>query len=154
MRWLDGAATPERCSRVAPLVRPDALPPASLAAVAPSRGADGKRGRTLAAVASSLTDALAIVRQSWGRVDGGAIRGLRGGRLVPVPDGVLLERYSYVPGVWLTGRLDYAEIGYLGPARLDGRVTIGGLAAAHGTIVANGRLSGTLDGRPVRAARR
>ena len=120
-RWLAGAAVRDRCGRVPPLVRPEALPPRSLAAFAPADGLAGKRGRTLAAAADSLADALAIVRQAWGRVDGGAIRGLRGGRLVPVPDGVLLERYSYVPGVWLTGRLDYAEIGYLGPARLDGR---------------------------------
>jgi pimeloyl-ACP methyl ester carboxylesterase len=154
VRWLDGAATPERCDRVAPLVRPDAVAPASLTAVAPASGVDRRRGRTLAAAASSLVDALGIVRQSWGRVDAGAIRGLRGGRLVPLADGVRLERYSYVPGVWISGRLDYAAIGLLGPARLDGRVTVGGAAAAHGTLVANGRLSGTLDGRAVRAPRR
>jgi hypothetical protein len=66
---------------------------------------------------------------------------------------VRLERYSYVPGVWITGRLDCADLGALGPARLDGRVTVGGPAASHGTLVANGRLSGTLDGRAVRARR-
>jgi pimeloyl-ACP methyl ester carboxylesterase len=153
-RWLAGSATPDRCARVAPLVRPDALPPASLAAVAPAGGVQGKRGRTLAVASSSLADALGIVRQSWGRVGRAAIPGLRGGLLVPLADGVRLERYSYVPGVWLTGTLDYADLGLLGPARLDGRVTVGGSAASHGTLVANGRLSGTLDGRAVRAPRR
>jgi pimeloyl-ACP methyl ester carboxylesterase len=152
-RWLADAATPDRCARVPPLVRPEPLAPRSLAAVRPLGGLAGKRGRTLGATAASLTDALEIVRQSWGRAGAGPIRGLRGGRLVPLPDGVRLERYSYVPGLWLTGSLAYTAIGGLGPARLDGRVTVGGWAASHGKLMAGFRLTGTLGGRSVRVRR-
>ena len=151
VRWLDGAA-PNRCPRVAPLIRPAPRAPVSLAAMAAAPGVRGKRGRTLTAVAGTLADALAIVRHAWGRGEA-PIRGLRGGRLVPSSGGVVLERYSYVPGVWLSGRLAYAAIGEVGPMRLDGRVTVGGPAASRGTLLAQIRLSGTLDGRPARAPR-
>jgi propanediol utilization protein len=55
--------------------------------------------------------------------------------------------------VWLSGRLAYAAVGELGPARLDGRVRVGGAAAAHGSLQAGVRLAGNLDGRPARAPR-
>jgi pimeloyl-ACP methyl ester carboxylesterase len=151
VRWLNGAS-PSRCPRVAPLIRPAPRAPSALGAMAPAPGVAGRRGRTLTAVARTLADALAIVRHSWGR-DEAPIRGLRGGRLVPSSEGVVLERYSYVPGVWLSGRLAYAAIGDLGPMRLDGRVTVGGRAASKGGLVAGVRLRGTLDGRPARAPR-
>lgn len=150
-RWLDGGPT-ARCPRVAPAIRPAPRPARSLGAFAPSAGTRGKRGRTLTAAGETLADALAIVRHSWGRGEA-PIRGLRGGRLVPEGDGVVLERYSYVPGVWLSGRLEYAVFGDFGPKRLDGSVRVGGPAAAKGTLAANVRLDGTLDGRRVRGSR-
>ena len=150
--WLDGGVPGDRCTRVPPMLRPAPRAPRSLAAVAPAPGVSGKRGRTLAAAAETLADALAIVRQAWGRGEA-PIRGLRGGRLVPAAEGVVLERYSYVPGVWLSGSLEYAALTDYGPTRLDGSVRVGGPAASKGALVAGVRLRGTLDGRLVRSSR-
>jgi pimeloyl-ACP methyl ester carboxylesterase len=150
--WLNGGVPSERCARVPPAIRPAPRAPRSLAAVAPAPGSRGKRGRTLTAAGETLADALAIVRHAWGRGEG-PIRGLRGGRLVPYSEGVVLERYSYVPGVWLSGRVAYTAFGEYGPKRLDGAVRVGGAAAAKGTLVAEVRLRGTLEGRPVRSFR-
>ena len=150
--WLNGGTPAERCTRLAPVFRPERRPPGALAAVAPARGLPGVRGRTLTAVSETLADALSIVRHSWGR-GSAPIRGLRGGRLVPNGDGVVLERYSYVPGVWLSGRLEYSVFGEWGPTRLDGVVRVGGTAAAGGRVTAAAALSGTLGGRRVLAVR-
>lgn len=141
--WLDGNVPRERCSRIPPLLRTEPRAPRALAAVVPAPRVRGTRGRTLAAAAGTLADALSIVRHVWGR-DDAPIRGLRGGRLVPGRAGVVLERYSYVPGVWVSGQLEYAAFGEYGPTRLDGRVRVGGSAASAGTLGAGRRLSGTL----------
>jgi pimeloyl-ACP methyl ester carboxylesterase len=150
--WLDGNAPRERCTRVPAPLRQAPRAPRSLAQVAPSAGLAGKRGRTLAAAAETLADALEIVRQDWGR-DESPIRGLRGGRLVPTEDGVVLQRYSWAPGVWLSGELRYASFGEYGPRRLDGTVRVGGPAAAKGPLTAGVRIGGTLDGARVRGPR-
>jgi pimeloyl-ACP methyl ester carboxylesterase len=150
--WLDGGAPRETCPRVASPLRQEPRAPTSLAALRPASAIAGKAGRTFTAAAETLADALAIVRHAWGRGEG-PIRGLRGGRLVPGPDGVVLDRYSYVPGVWISGQLEYAAFTDVGPKRLDGTIRVGGRAAAKGRLAAGIRLSGTLDGRRVRGPR-
>ena len=64
--------------------------------------------------------------------------------------GVALRRYSFVPGVWVTGTLSFEG---LVPLRLDGRLAVGGSAAAAGTLHAGKLLRGTLDRVAVKASR-
>jgi pimeloyl-ACP methyl ester carboxylesterase len=141
--WLDGSA-PTACSASAPPVAPAWRAPRSLRELAP-RGAPGKRGRTLTAVAATLHDALLTIRLA-----GFNVRGLRGGSLALTRRGVALRRYSFVPGVWVTGTLQFEG---LVPLRLDGTVKVGGAAAAAGTLRAARLLRGTLGRVGVQAPR-
>ena len=141
--WLAGSAQ-KACSVNGPPVAPAWRAPRSLAAL-PPRGAAGRRGRTLTAVAATLHDALITIRLS-----GFNMPGLRGGSVMLTRRGVALRKYSFVPGVWVTGTLSFEG---LVPLRLDGTVQVGGRAAAAGTLVAAKALRGTLGGVSVRASR-
>lgn len=159
-----------RCSDVTPLGRPVPIAPASIAEVPPAGGASGKRARTLTAVGRTIDDvSLGLLLASGSAGSSSVVRGggLRAGRfrfkvegldpasvLGPGDDfSVVLKLFGvvYVPGVRVSGtlRLD-------GDLKLAGRVRITGGAPATGRLrVRSTRrgyaLSGTLDGRRVRA---
>lgn len=142
--WLAGA-TPSACPSARPRIAAGWRAPRSAADLQP-RGAPGKRGRTLTAVVATLQDAL-VTSELGG---GGTFAGLRGGALETRGAGVMLRRYSFVPGIWVTGTLSFAGSR---EHRLDGTLTVGGGAAARGTLRVAARLSGRLGGRPVTASR-
>jgi pimeloyl-ACP methyl ester carboxylesterase len=142
--WLAGSA-PKACRASPPPIAPAWRAPRSLAELEP-RGHPGRRGRTLTAVAATLHDALLAIRLA-----GLDVRGPEGGTITTTRRGFALHRYSFVPGVWVTGTVSFEG---LVPARLDGTVTVGGKAAAAGTLQAGKTLRGRLDGVAVRAGRR
>jgi pimeloyl-ACP methyl ester carboxylesterase len=142
-----------RCARGRRLLGATPLPPASLAAVRPAPGVAGRAGRTLCAVASTMADARvhAIDPFYEGRFPAKRLArepGLRSGAMTLRLRGrriaVALRRFSYVPGVSITGSLR------------GGELLVQGLAAARGTlrVSATGAVSGRLGGRVVRTSLR
>jgi hypothetical protein len=134
-----------------PLPPAAAPPPESLAQLRSAPGSSGLAGRTAAAVVLTLADAgeaLALAGGSGGSggFDGepaAAAGGLRAGRVVIGTRGVVLERYSFIPGVVVDGALERAA----GP----GVLVVSGRAAARGVLVVRDGLAvGRLDGVPVR----
>jgi pimeloyl-ACP methyl ester carboxylesterase len=151
------AAQPIKPCRATPppaLLKLPPLPPARLAAVAPTRGYRGVPGRTLHAARLTLADLshqiLVGLLEALGSggifsspsLSGGGLRAgwyeLRGTR-------ILLHGYSYVPGVTLSGSVS-------GPHVV---LVVGGPAAAHGELRSDphGTLAGTLGGVRVRLSR-
>jgi pimeloyl-ACP methyl ester carboxylesterase len=136
-----------------PILRPPALPPERLAAVAPAHGYRGRAGRTLGAVTLTLADfsrqlllALLEAVGSTGTLDVGTLDtgGLRAGWARLAKGGVHFHNYTYVPGVSISGTVK-AE---------SGTLRIGGSAAAHGTLRlgAHHKLIGILAGQHVQLA--
>jgi pimeloyl-ACP methyl ester carboxylesterase len=116
-----------------PILRPTPLPPARLADVAPAKGNRGLAGRTLEAVVLTLDDfdrqlALRLVKQLESGELGGSLSlhtgGLRAGWAGLSGETLTFHRYSYVPGVTISGKLTPRAI----------ELRIGGSAAAHGTL--------------------
>jgi pimeloyl-ACP methyl ester carboxylesterase len=127
------------------------LPPARLAAVAPSRGYGGLPGRTLHAVKLTLADlshqlllSLLEALGSAGAFSSPSLSGggLRAGWYELKGTTIVLHRFSYVPGVTVSGSVSGAHV----------TLGVGGSAAAHGELKtdAHGTLAGTLGGVPVR----
>ena len=137
-RFMAGRAVPDSCPK-ARQDKPAGLAPLSLDEVAPAPGLEDKVGRTAAAVGLTIRD----VDEFSNITDRGG--GLRGGRFRFL-DELILTRIVYVPGVEVSGRLDYNSDGHI-----VGRITVGGPDAAAGTLRVRpgGRLVGTLDGQPV-----
>lgn len=128
---------------------PTPLPAASLAAVRPEQGVTGKRGRTLAAAldaVAELDDELVVAEAVSGRrlPSGSTFDGLRGGEASVEGKSVRFERFSFVPGVTITG---IQAIGKREPP--PARLIVGGTSADHGaiTIEEGGRARGHLAGR-------
>ncbi|HEY5045361.1 MAG TPA: alpha/beta fold hydrolase [Solirubrobacteraceae bacterium] len=145
------AATPP-----SPILHPTPLAPARLADVAPAKGNRGLAGRTLAAVVLTLDDfdrqlALRLVKQlEAGSAGLASLRtgGLRAGWAGLVNEAVTFDRYSYVPGVTVSGKIT--------PQMTELR--IGGSEAAHGSLRLSSKgsektLEGVLGGRHVRITR-
>src|ERR687887_375712 len=151
--WLNGLAPPTRCPRSPMLVNPIGAFPASFAALRPT-GAAGVRGRTLAAVAKTVREAVG----SWGLAVTGftaarSIAGVYGGVIRSSGITFTLSRYSVVPGVQVSGsfHLYRAGTGLPLPARFVGSVRVTGAKAAHGSLtVGPSALTGRLSGRRVR----
>jgi pimeloyl-ACP methyl ester carboxylesterase len=147
----------EPCAATPPpsILRPTPLPPARLADVAPAHGNRGLPGRTLEAVVLTLEDfdrqlELQLVKQlDSGELEGTpSLRsgGLRAGWAGFAGETLTFHRYSYVPGVTVSGKLTAQTI----------ELRIGGSAAAHGTLLADPRsvgphktLAGMLGGEHV-----
>ncbi|HEU4658689.1 MAG TPA: alpha/beta fold hydrolase [Capillimicrobium sp.] len=128
------------CARSEPLVQTPRVPPRSIAAVAPYRGVPGLAGRTLAATSRTVADAVRATTSARLEGTGRRVGGLRGGVAIRTAAGVRLRRYSYVPGVELSGTVP-REAGR--PLRM----TVSGRSAAIGAFtVADGRISGRLGG--------
>ncbi len=100
---------PPSCLDGEPLIPPEARPPASLAALPPSAGLAGRRGRVMKAVVLTLDDLLTTIAVKIFTSEEESIRGtgLRGGRFAMRDGRVRLTRVSHVPGVRVSGRLDH-----------------------------------------------
>ena len=129
------------CPGGEPLLLPEVRPPSRLRDVPPARGVSGQRGQVLGAVGLTLEDvvlslAVRFLNDETGRIRG---TGLRAGRFAMGPRGLRLTSVVHVPGVSVSGALD-------GPLRISA-------AGMSGTLrlTDEGRLSGTLGGRPVAA---
>jgi pimeloyl-ACP methyl ester carboxylesterase len=156
--FFAGKPVPTACSRLstsiqrllAVLYAPTPVPPRALSSLSTPRRLPGRPGRTVRAVELGFFDAIASVLGST--FDAGArvtrIGGLRGGRLVARsrPKMTLrLDRYSYVPGVWVS-----AELGDLSRRNLHLRV--GGRRAAPGRVTLRLKrdlITGRLGGKRV-----
>ncbi len=146
LRALFAGGPIKQCPTVLPppSSRPTPLPPARLADVAPASGNHGRSGRTLDAVLLTLADfghqlalqALAQIGEAstLSSVDVG---GLRSGWAQFTAGELALHAYSYVPGVTVSGVITAERI----------RLSVGGRAAARGTLTADLRSHGSLSGR-------
>jgi len=119
----------------------------------PRRGLPPHVGRTVAAVDETIafmghTLLLELLPRLFAGGPGTKVfrlGGLRGGSLTIARKAVFLRRYSVVPGVTLSARADQSDDD--APAL----ITIGGRAAAHGTLLVGERwMVGQLGGRRVR----
>ena len=141
-RFFTGRRVDPRCrqERVDP---PAPYLPDSLAEVAPTPGVAGDIGRTLAAVGLTLRD---VEEQSEAYERGG---GLRGGRFLnrPLAGGVELRKVVVVPGVEVSGPLDFTD-----DFQLEGSFEVTG-SGVTGTVRLgpDGLLSGRLGGRRVKS---
>ena len=143
-----------RCKRTPPpsFLRPTRVAPRSLDAVKQAKGYEGGAGRTLTAVGLSLSDLsrqLTIsILEGDASGSGSAVSlssgGLRGGWARLTHRHLTLHRYSYVPGVTISGEIR-AE---------SAKLTVGGHAASHGTLSfgPDRRFTGDLEGVSVSIA--
>jgi pimeloyl-ACP methyl ester carboxylesterase len=147
--FFTGRALPA-CHDESDTLPPLRIPPLHVADVRPADGVHGRAGRTLTAVEETLADLASQIAfglsnaSSPGQALHLSTGGLRGGwSEVAGSVGAVLHRYSYVPGVALSG-----TFGVPGDVL---RVT--GPAAALGTLrlTQSGALVGTLGGRAVHA---
>ena len=151
--FLRGRRFSTDCPRRPRGFRPDPPPPMGLAELRPTGGEPGNRGRVLTAVALTMRDLFQDFVAAFipDPTDPDIARGggLRSGRYRLDGRGTLtLRRLSFVPGVRLSGRIEK-----LGTRRARGRIRVeSGRRAPSGVLAfRNGRVRGTLGGRPVRA---
>ncbi len=134
-----------------PILSLTPLAPTRLASLAPARGNRGLPGRTLEAVVLTLGDfnrqlTLQLGKQLKSGKLAGALSlrtgGLRAGWARLTGKGLTFDRYSYMPGVTLSGTLTAQAV----------ELRIGGAAAAHGVLRLGPAksLNGTLGGEHVR----
>ncbi len=145
------------------LLRPTPLPPAGLGDVAPAKGNHGRPGRTLDAVLLTISDfeyhlavqALAqleeqiAVSSPLSSALSVRVGGLRSGWGELAANKLTLHRYSYVPGVSVSGEISGERIALAvaGPAAAPGT-----LRAELGSSGAQPTLAGQLEGQTVRVA--
>ncbi len=155
--WLSGSLPPRVCNPVSPLVAPLAAFPSSVGTLAPL-GAGGLRGRTLAAAVRTIREAGAtwtLAATGFGTAPT-RVAGPYGGDLRPAKEGAVfsLVRYSTVPGVELSGKLEleFGVIRAIIPFRFVGSIKVSGPKVARGALeVGSSSISGTLGGRHVSA---
>jgi pimeloyl-ACP methyl ester carboxylesterase len=149
------SATVKPCPATANHFPPAALAPTRLSALSPIPGVGGARGRTVAAAVASVLDLRRTIIElalDFGELPLGArLGGLRGGTVRMTKAGAKLARFSYVPGVQLSGLIPTGIL-----VRNSGgaaTLRVGGAAASHGSLrlASGGRLSGVLDGRRIHA---
>ena len=150
-RFFLGGRLPVRCARRRALFPPLPIAPTSLRRVEPEGRLRGLRGRTVTALALTLSD-VADDTLSSTIVDEGASDlahggGLRGGSYrVNGDNTAILRRMEYVPGVRISGRLRS-----FGERRQRGRLRIAGRGVPGGVLLVRGnRVRGRLGGRRVR----
>ena len=130
---------------------PAPVAPLSLAAVPASGGVGGVPGRTLTASIDSIRDlrrAVVVLAIGFDSIPVGArFGGLRGGSVRITKAGAVLNRFSYIPGVQLSGVIPTSLL--LKNKGSAANLTIDGSAAARGHVRVNagGRISGVLAGR-------
>jgi hypothetical protein len=144
-QWILGTLNaPDRAqcaTRVQPL--------AKVLGAFPRRPARRTAAQTLAAVAKTVREAEAT---SWfGFSSRFVARGLYGGKLATAKNGVdfTLTRYSVAPGVLVSGKIIFVDIGP--PSRYRGTIKVSGSAAVAGTltITKTGKVTGRLGGRRI-----
>jgi pimeloyl-ACP methyl ester carboxylesterase len=139
------------CAPVVPRFSPAPLAPRALSSVVPMPGLGARQARTVAATVDSLLDlrrTVLTVALDFGRIPYGVrFGGLRGGTVTVRRAGALLERFSYVPGLQLTGLVPFGIL--LRNAGAPASLTVAGPGAPSGhlRIGSGGRLSGVLAGR-------
>jgi pimeloyl-ACP methyl ester carboxylesterase len=139
------------CGPVVNRFPPAPLAPRALASLAPMPGLGARQARTVAGTVDSLLDlrrTVLTVALDFGTIPYGAsFGGLRGGTVRVTKAGALLERFSYVPGLQLTGLVPFGIL--LKNAGAPASLRVGGPAAPSGhlRIGSGGRLSGVLAGR-------
>jgi pimeloyl-ACP methyl ester carboxylesterase len=156
--FFDDKPVPAVCSKtsrdiqdlLAVLFPPTPVPPRSIDELGTPTSLPGKAGRTVRAVELSFFDAIVSLLAST--FEGGErvtrVGGLRDGRLVARSRPKVrlrLDRYSYVPGVWVS-----AALGDLSRRRLHLRV--GGRSAARGRLtfaIRKDLITGRIGGRRV-----
>jgi pimeloyl-ACP methyl ester carboxylesterase len=154
--FFAGKPVPARCDGPRPFL-PEPPPPPTLAAVSPPAGLDPAAGRSLAAVALTVADAmrqarrvdLAGVRLDFALVTTGALRGGRAVVATRLAKGgeiaietLELRSAAGVTGVPVTGKLEVRS------GALRGTLTVGG--PEQGTVtLRDGTLGGTLGGNAV-----
>jgi hypothetical protein len=132
------------------------LPPKALSSVAPMAGVGARQARTVTGVVDSLLDlrrTVLTVGFDFGGIPYGArFGGLRGGTVKVTKAGAVLDRFSYVPGLQLTGLVPNGIV--LKNAGTPASLIVGGSRAAAGRIRIGpgGRISGTLAGRSFRVS--
>jgi pimeloyl-ACP methyl ester carboxylesterase len=144
--WIFGtlnAPTLASCPRVKPIVK--VLGPY------PSKPSKRAVQATLGAAAKTLREAEA----AWWQLASSAttLRGLFGGKLVKlrVGDGFTLAKYALTPGVFVSGKISFVDIGP--PSTYKGTVKVSGPAAVSGTLtISKNKVTGTLGGRHVSAS--
>jgi pimeloyl-ACP methyl ester carboxylesterase len=144
-RWITGtlvAPTRAKCPRVLPIVK--VLGTFPRAATKPSVKS------TLAVASKTLREAEA----AWWQLGSGstALRGLYGGRLVALANdaGFTLTNYVLSPGVVISGKIEFDDIGP--PSTYKGTIRVSGRGAVAGTLtILKNAVSGRLGGRPVKA---
>jgi pimeloyl-ACP methyl ester carboxylesterase len=148
------AAPVKGCTSITNHFPPAPLAPTRLSALRPAAGVGGAQGRTVAAAVGSILDLrrtiIGLALDFAGLPLGAHFGGLRGGTAQMTTTGVRLRRFSYVPGVQLSGLIPTGIL--LKNSGAPATLGVGGAAAAGGQlrIASGGRLSGVLGGRPFR----
>lgn len=147
-RWILGTLGTFRsasCPRVPPA--------AKILGAFPPRPAKPTVKATLAAASKTVREAQATWLQVVLSSASFTPRGLYGGKLVLAKQGLTftLSRYSAVPGVSVTGKVEFVSGGL--PLLYKGTVRVAGAAAVAGTLTfSNNAISGKLGGRSVKAS--
>jgi hypothetical protein len=108
---------------------------------------------TLAAASKTVREAQATWLQIVLSSASFAPRGLYGGKLALAKEGLSfsLSRYSAVPGVQVTGKVEFVPGGL--PLLYKGTVRVSGAAAVAGTLTfSKNSISGRLGGRSVKGS--
>jgi pimeloyl-ACP methyl ester carboxylesterase len=124
------------------------IAPTSLTQVRPAGGIGGRPGKTAGAVRLTLQDM--AVQLTSQLLTGDfiftftGVGGLRGGRVAFTVEGIRLVGLVYVPGVRISGEIEFGR-------RTSGKLRVSGEPAARGMlrVRADGSLSGRLGGRRV-----
>jgi pimeloyl-ACP methyl ester carboxylesterase len=130
---------------------PVPLAPLSASGLPTSAGLPGAQGRTLTASLRTVGDlerTIVVLGIGFGQIPVGAhFGGLRGGDAKVTKTGVVLDRYSYISGVRLSGAIPLALL--LKAKGPSGSLTVSGSSAASGHVrLSTGhRVSGVLGGR-------
>lgn len=147
-RWILGTLGSFRAASC-----PRVPPAAKILAAFPSRPAKRTVKATLAAAAKTVREAQATWLQIILSSASFAPRGLYGGKLVLASQALsfTLTGYSSVPGVSVTGKLDFVPGGL--PLEYKGTIRVAGAAAVAGTLkFSSNSISGKLGGRSVKGS--
>ena len=138
--YAGGEARP--CPTMDPIVAPTRVAPRSLGSLPGTGGLPGRAGETLTAVSRTLGDVrVSVLTKLLAGARSPGVGGLRGGYLRTSGTAIALRGYAFVPGVTVSGTVPASSAAAI-------RLTVGGSAAAHGTVtVIPSRVSGRLGGR-------
>jgi pimeloyl-ACP methyl ester carboxylesterase len=147
------AGTPvSPCHAGSALFAPAPSPPSSLSSAPPTRGVPGTPGRSVTAAVDSIRDLermIVLLDVSFEEYPTGArFGGLRGGDARLTKSAVVLDRYSYIPGVQLTGTISANLLFKSKGSSATLAVTGSSAATGHLRLGTDHHFSGVLDGRP------